>query len=71
MKKALVIGIDDYLTQPLSGCVNDAVSVASIIEKNGDGSPNFSVHIMTSNLGDITAVELNDRVAELFNAGGY
>ena len=49
MKKALVVGIDDYPSSPLSGCVNDAVAIANTLEKNGDGSPNFSIRILTSN----------------------
>ena len=36
MKKALIIGIDDYVQSPLNGCVNDAVAVANTIETNGD-----------------------------------
>lgn len=38
MRKALVVGIDDYPSAPLHGCINDATSFASIIENNGDGS---------------------------------
>lgn len=47
MKKALVVGIDAYPTSPLRGCVNDASAFANTIEKNGDGSPNFSVRLET------------------------
>lgn len=43
MKKALVIGIDDYPTCPLRGCVNDATAFSELLETNGDGSPNFDV----------------------------
>jgi hypothetical protein len=46
MKRALVVGIDDYPRNPLSGCINDAVAVANTLEKNGDGSPNFSVILL-------------------------
>ena len=45
MKKALVIGINDYPTSPLYGCVNDASEFAKIIETQGDGSPNFSIKL--------------------------
>lgn len=45
MKKALVIGIDDYPSSPLFGCVNDAVEFRSVLETNGDGSPNFEVKL--------------------------
>jgi len=43
MKKALIVGINNYPTAPLSGCVNDANAVASILERNDDGSTNFSI----------------------------
>lgn len=66
MKKALVIGIDDYQTSPLSGCVNDAISVSSALETNGDGSPNFSVKTLTSNEKNVDCRELNLAIEELF-----
>lgn len=43
MKKALVVGIDNYSATPLSGCVNDANEIQKLLETNGDGSPNFDV----------------------------
>ncbi|MBR2445419.1 MAG: caspase family protein [Clostridia bacterium] len=43
MRKALVVGLDNYPKCPLSGCVNDAIAVANIVSKNEDGSPNFEV----------------------------
>lgn len=43
-RKALVVGIDEYASTPLYGCVVDANAVAEVLEKNGDGSPNFSIH---------------------------
>lgn len=45
MKKALIVGIDEYTNSPLSGCVNDAQAMASLLETNGDGSPNFEVKL--------------------------
>lgn len=45
MKKALVVGIDDYPNAPLHGCVNDAISVSELLKTNGDGSPNFDVSL--------------------------
>ena len=65
MQKALVIGIDDYSFAPLSGCVNDATSVAQLLEKNGDGSPNFDVR-QVNNVG--TKAELKRLVNELFSS---
>ena len=47
MKKALIVGINDYPNQPLRGCINDAAGLASILETHGDGSPNFDVRLAT------------------------
>lgn len=43
MRKALVVGIDNYPDYPLKGCVNDARAVASILERNEDETKNFDV----------------------------
>lgn len=63
MKKALVIGIDDYPTAPLQGCVNDAVAFANTIGTNGDGSPNFGVRLLTTIQ---TKAQLKAAVTELY-----
>lgn len=63
MKKALVVGIDDYLFAPLSGCVNDAGVIANILQRNEDGTPNFSVKKMCS---DVSAEKLQDAIKKLF-----
>lgn len=33
MRKALIVGLDNYPECPLTGCVNDAVAVADIVSK--------------------------------------
>lgn len=43
MRKALVVGIDQYPSCPLHGCCNDADSITNILSQNEDGSPNFDV----------------------------
>jgi hypothetical protein len=64
MKKALVIGIDNYPNSPLQGCINDASAFSNTIIKNGDGSPNFDVKLKT----DIsTKAELMTDIKELFS----
>lgn len=63
MKKALIIGINDYLSAPLTGCVNDAYAVKAIIERNGDGSPNFDV-VLEINIK--TKSELKTSIIDLF-----
>ncbi len=68
MKKALVIGIDNYQNSPLSGCVNDANAIATTIQSNGDGSPNFGVRLITSPGTDITRSYLREAIEQLFNS---
>lgn len=47
MKKALLIGINDYPEgNELTGCIEDINSVKAAIERHGDGSPNFGVKMM-------------------------
>lgn len=67
MKKALVVGIDDYPNSPLNGCVNDAVAIANTLEKNGDGSPNFSIRLLTSNQANVSTAILSEAISELFS----
>jgi hypothetical protein len=67
MRKALVVGINDYSLAPLKGCVNDAVSIASVLSRNGDGSPNFSVKLLTSPSNLITRASLRRDIEELFS----
>lgn len=65
MRKALVVGIDNYPSAPLTGCVNDATSVAQFLRKNGDGSPNFDV-LQKDNIQ--TKGELKRMINELFDS---
>ncbi len=64
MKKALVIGIDEYPSFPLEGCVNDANAVAELLKTNGDGSPNFDVSLK---LNVKTKAEFLDLLDRLFS----
>jgi hypothetical protein len=68
MKKALVIGIDNYPTAPLSGCVNDANAIATILESNGDGSPNFGVKLITSPPSLVDRSNLRGSIGQLFSS---
>lgn len=45
MRKALIVGIDDYYQCPLHGCCNDAVAMEQLLRKHGDGSPNFATRL--------------------------
>lgn len=64
MRKALVVGINNYPTSPLSGCTNDANAVAYLLSTNGDGEPNFDVLLKT----DVsTKGELKGLISSLFS----
>lgn len=73
MRRALVVGIDYYATIPsLHGCVNDALSVKKVLERNGDGTNNFfgdGVRLLTATGPDdmVPRGILRDEVEELFS----
>lgn len=63
MKKALVVGLNKYPSNELIWCDNDAIEISSLIESNGDGSPNFDVKLLV----DTCSKEvLLDSIRELF-----
>ncbi len=64
MRKALIIGIDDYPCSPLKGCVNDALKMRELLKTNADGSPNFQVKMYTDT--DVTRKFLKNKIEELF-----
>lgn len=55
MKRALLVGIDDYdAFGSLSGCVNDVDSTTPLLARNEDGSPNFDCQKLTSGSDRVT-----------------
>lgn len=43
MKKALIVGLNEYPNCQLNYCNNDAVEISNLLETNEDGSPNFGI----------------------------
>lgn len=69
MRKALVVGVNYYQhISGLYGCVDDAHAVKSILERNSDGTVNFSVKLLTGTgpTDIVSRAELKDTVEELF-----
>lgn len=70
-RKALVVGIDYYANehiQNLWGCVSDAHSVKSVLERNSDGTVNFDVQLFAG-IGPhdvISRSDIKNRVRDLF-----
>jgi Caspase domain len=70
MRKALIVGIDHYAhIGNLGGCVNDAYSVKAALERNADGTLNFSapqILIGMSLTQPVRKKDLKDSVRQLF-----
>ena len=65
-RRALIVGIDDYDSIPLGGCVNDATAVAEVLETHTNGLPNFHTLLITSPPNDLTRPKLRQAIAKLF-----
>ena len=68
MRRALIVGINDYPQTPLRGCVSDAEAISAVLEKNGTGSPNFGAgtRLLTSPPENITNPALRGAITQLF-----
>ncbi len=66
MRKALVVGINEYPGVPLHGCVNDANAIASVLATHGDGGPNFSVKLLTAPSDTVSRSVLRGAIEKLF-----
>ena len=69
MRKALVVGINYYEgCDALFGCVQDAHSVKTVLERHGDGSINFDVRFLTAaeEKEAVLRSDLKDAITELF-----
>ncbi|WP_419879455.1 caspase family protein [Brevibacillus centrosporus] len=67
MKRALVIGLNNYPGAELQACINDAKEVSAIIERNQDGTPNFAVKLVTDEHQTIDKAILKKLIKELFD----
>ena len=63
MRRALVVGIDDYESGPLDGCCNDAEAISEMLSRHENGSINFHVR-MENNIR--TKGELRRLIRECF-----
>lgn len=65
MRRALVVGIDEYRNHPLNGCVNDAKQIGEIIRRNADGSPNFDCKYILAPTEKVDRRLLSQAIEEL------
>ncbi|MBW8035958.1 MAG: caspase family protein [Planctomycetes bacterium] len=66
MRRALVVGLDDYPFSQLSGCVADANRIADILSNDYDGSPNFSCQRILSPPTTVTRAMMREGTERLF-----
>lgn len=65
MKRALVVGINEYRVAPLKGCVKDAQNVHARLSQHGDGDPNYDTYLLTSERQEVTRLVLLDKLKAL------
>jgi hypothetical protein len=66
MRRALLVGIDDYPEAPLRGCVNDANAMQRLLHRHDDGSVNFDTQLLTSDDEMVTRARLREGIDDLF-----
>lgn len=69
IRKSLIVGVDYYEhVSPLYGCVNDAHTVKSVLDRNSDGTVNFDTKLLTGTGPSdmVTKKELKKNIQELF-----
>ncbi len=70
MKRALIVGIDNYSFGPLKGCVADAKNMYEVLSFNGDTdfpSPNFHCNLLISDSTEITRKKLTRAIREILD----
>jgi len=66
MKRALLVGINDYPAAPLLGCVNDAEAMERLLRRHDDGRVNFDTQLLISDRETITRGRLRESLEVLF-----
>lgn len=70
MKRALLVGIDNYDNfPPLGGCVSDVNALVPLLSRNEDASPNFDCQTRTSATGPVDKRTLLSGVDSLLAPG--
>ncbi|MDA8283670.1 MAG: caspase family protein [Actinomycetota bacterium] len=70
MKRALLVGIDDYQNFPsLAGCVNDVTALTPLLARHEDATPNFDCQSLTSASAGVTRDSLLQAIGALVAPG--
>lgn len=67
IKRALLIGLNNYEKHPLHGCVNDATELGQVLAQNDDNSPNFGCrYLVSQNNNTIPKGTVKAEISNLF-----
>ena len=66
MRRALIIGIDDYSISRLHGCVQDARRLEKVLSRHHDGAPNFECRVIDCPPNNANKADLRPAIEELF-----
>lgn len=66
MRRALIIGLDEYPNCPLHGCVNDALRLSEVLSRHHDHTVNFHCETIISPPSSVTRLLLRHKISELF-----
>jgi hypothetical protein len=68
MRKALLIGIDNYATAPLSGCVGDVARLEKLLARHASGDRNFDCRVLVAPRGGagLGKAEVRQAIEQLF-----
>ncbi|MDQ2881439.1 MAG: caspase family protein [Actinomycetota bacterium] len=70
MKRALLVGIDEYEHwSPLGGCVNDVMALTPLLARHEDATPNFDCQTRTSNIAKVSRDVMLEAVERLLAPG--
>ncbi len=67
MRRALLVGINDYPHSPLRGCVPDALRMEEVFATHENGDENFNCDMLISSEEEITRPLLRASIQKLFN----
>jgi len=66
MRRALIVGIDDYVGCPLYGCVQDAERMETVLSRHDNGTTNFDCRKLTCPPDNLSRADLREAVSDLF-----
>lgn len=65
MRRALIVGIDEYPEHSLNGCVNDARRLERVLSRHHDGRLNFGCETLTAPPTEVSRPTLRQKISEL------